>query len=138
MRIKKSLIAAAGGGAFTNIDIARGTVIGFYKGVPTTAQQREDPAFSAAYWFQASNRDATDPAGRLRLPGKEGELVDVAGWLAEDWEGVSAEGARWEGVASNWTRFMVGVCTCASFAIIAIDHLRSLSLPSSSHHGGWQ
>ena len=121
--IKKSLIIAAGAGAFTTVDIARGTCLGFYKGIPTTAQQREDPLFSGAYWFESHNRDATDPAGRLKLPGKEEALVNVAGWLKEDWEGVP-EGARWNGSTSNWTRFMVGVRTTHHFAII----LRSFAI----------
>ena len=105
--IKKSKISAAAGGAFTTVAIARGTCVGFYEGVGTRARERDSGDFDASFWFSTGNKDAKDFEGRLRLS-SSGALLNVHAFTNNDWVTLEAkeEWGVWEGVDSNWTRFM--------------------------------
>lgn len=97
--IRKSRIKLGGGGAFTTVKIKRGACVGFYAGSRGVQTASRDYVVDGD---SGSTRDGFDRDGRLVLA--DGSRVDAHGWTAEDWKPVA--GARWDGVAANWTRFM--------------------------------
>ncbi|KAJ1453888.1 hypothetical protein M885DRAFT_522616 [Pelagophyceae sp. CCMP2097] len=102
IRIRKSRIGAAGGGAFTTLAIQRGACIGFYRGArgSTSAKTDRDYVMDG----ERGGRDGKDPDGRLVLG--DGSVVDVHGFSSEDWSALHQDGVSWRGVSANWTRFI--------------------------------
>ena len=106
IRIRKSKIKAAGGGAFLTIPVARGALLGFYKGSRVVVDNLVDEHGRADYIFQGESggRDGYDPDGRLRL--SDNEVVNVHSWSSDDWAAMTdVDGVEWIGVTANWTRF---------------------------------
>ena len=132
IRIRKSKIKAAGGGAFLTIPVARGALLGFYKGSRVVVDNLVDEHGRADYIFQGESggRDGYDPDGRLRL--SDNEVVNVHSWSADDWAAMTdVDGVEWIGVTANWTRFCnhaskarnASVCTTSErFGRSAIRH----------------
>ena len=120
IRIKKSRIAAGGGGAFTTVPIKRGEsrggvqfddvasmawryrarrCVGFYLGAAGKRSENRDYRVEGD---GGPSRDAYDAAGRLVVDGRK---VNCHGWTADDWTKLKKE-ATWAGVESSWTRFI--------------------------------
>ena len=121
IRIKKSRIAAGGGGAFTTVAIKRGEsrggvqfddvasmawryrarrCVGFYLGAAGKRSENRDYIVEGD---GGPSRDAYDAAGRLVVDGRK---VNCHGWTADDWTKLKKE-ATWAGVESSWTRLTV-------------------------------
>ena len=49
LRIRKSLIAKAGGGAFAGMDVPRGALLGFYQGKRVSCKESGQPGFCRDY-----------------------------------------------------------------------------------------
>ena len=117
VRIRKSRIPSAGGGAFTSVPIAAGKCLGFYAGARANAGVKyRDYVMSGG---ESGGRDGHDPDGRLVLA--SGEVVDVHGWTNRDWAQLACDGVAWDGRTANWTRFMnhassafQNVCLCTT------------------------
>ena len=100
IRIKKSRIAAGGGGAFTTVPIKRGECVGFYLGAAGKRSENRDYIVEGD---GGPSRDAYDAAGRLVVDGRK---VNCHGWTADDWTKLKREATvTWAGVESSWTRF---------------------------------
>ena len=99
IRIRKSRIAAGGGGAFTTVAIKRGECVGFYLGAAGKRSENRDYRVEGD---GGPSRDAYDEAGRLVVDGRK---INCHGWTADDWTKLKKE-ATWAGVDSSWTRFI--------------------------------
>lgn len=102
IRIKKSRIRPAGGGAFAGVDIARGACVGFYAGA--RMKTSDDANYDYSMEGGPGGRDGTDPNGRLQL--EDGSLVNIHGYNKDDWEALASPGVAWVGETANWTRFI--------------------------------
>ena len=100
IRIRKSRIAAGGGGAFTTVAIKRGECVGFYLGAAGKRSENRDYRVEGD---GGPSRDAYDAAGRLVVDGRK---INCHGWRADDWTKLKKE-ATWAGVESSWTRLTV-------------------------------
>jgi len=106
IRIRKSHITSAGGGAFTTVMIRRGACVGFYEGARTNAKEKAEKDFDDHYLFdgEAGGRNAHDPDGRLRL--ENCEVLNVHGWGTKEWNALQHDGVEWIGKCASWTRFI--------------------------------
>ena len=85
IRIRKSRIAAGGGGAFTTVPIKRGECVGFYLGAAGKRSENRDYIVEGD---GGPSRDAYDEAGRLVVDGRK---INCHGWNAEDWQKLKRE-----------------------------------------------
>ena len=107
IRIRKSTIECAGGGAFIDVDVPAGRCIGFYEGRRVSAAESEKTPTHLRDYFLSdarSRHDARDPQGRLQL--LDGSVVDVHDWNSADWAALEQDGVTWIGKDANWTRFL--------------------------------
>eukprot|EP00316_Scyphosphaera_apsteinii_P016670 CAMPEP_0119305730 /NCGR_PEP_ID=MMETSP1333-20130426/6662_1 /TAXON_ID=418940 /ORGANISM="Scyphosphaera apsteinii, Strain RCC1455" /LENGTH=196 /DNA_ID=CAMNT_0007308895 /DNA_START=71 /DNA_END=661 /DNA_ORIENTATION=- len=105
VRIRKSTVKPAGGGAFTTEPIQQGSLLGFYAGGRCSYEQL--PVGERRNYVmdgEAGGRDAYDPEGRLKLA--SGKIVNVHGWQPEQWESLEEDGIEWIGGRACWTRFI--------------------------------
>ncbi|CAH0367764.1 unnamed protein product [Pelagomonas calceolata] len=106
IRIRKSRIAAGGGGAFTTVPIKRGECVGFYLGAAGKRSENRDYIVEGD---GGPSRDAYDEAGRLVVDGRK---VNCHDWTADDWTKLKKE-ATWAGVESSWTRRFINHASAA-------------------------
>eukprot|EP00127_Corallochytrium_limacisporum_P000557 Clim_evm13s18 gene=Clim_evmTU13s18 len=97
--IAQSQIKVGGGGAYTLVPIKRGTVVGYYIG-KRGGKENED----SDYLFEGEpgGRDAADPEGLLMT--FDGRIIKGEDIKAKTFK----DGTKgvWQGVHSNWTRFI--------------------------------
>jgi len=147
IRIKKSRIAAGGGGAFTTVAIKRGEsrggvqfddvasmawryrarrCVGFYLGAAGKRSENRDYRVEGD---GGPSRDAYDAAGRLVVDGRK---VNCHGWTADDWTKLKKE-ATWAGVESSWTRLTVWNSTAFVGDDARFPHRRFINHASAAH-----
>ena len=126
IRIRKSRIAAGGGGAFTTVPIKRGECVGFYLGAAGKRSENRDYRVEGD---GGPSRDAYDAAGRLVVDGRK---VNCHGWTADDWTKLKKE-ATWAGVESSWTRLTVWNSTAFVGDDARFPHRRFINHASAAH-----